>query len=140
MTQMPANDPEKHHRQAGSDFQPAIVRARIMELVIYDVSEDELRTLEQGSPESPNLTIGIALLSFGAALLVTLNTTTIPNPKVANLLQIAVVGSFVVAVVLLIQWRRNSKMVKSVVREIRARLTTRGASQGTGAENQPGRQ
>lgn len=45
-------------------FTVAILRAKIDTLTIYEISEEELLTIERGSPDSIYLTIAIALLSF----------------------------------------------------------------------------
>ena len=65
------------HPPQVSDLLPAIRRARIDRLNIYEISETELQMLERGSPESLFLNFAIFLLSSASSLLVALLTTKI---------------------------------------------------------------
>lgn len=53
--------------------------APLGELRAYTISEHELEKLEQGSPVSDLLTIGLCLLSVAVTLLSTLLSTTLPD-------------------------------------------------------------
>ncbi len=48
---------------SSSEFLPAIRRARIDNLTIYEISDAELNILERGSPDSIYLNVAIALIS-----------------------------------------------------------------------------
>lgn len=56
-------------------FLPAVRRARIERLDIYEISETELQILERGSPDSILLNFAIFLVSIAVSFLVALLTT-----------------------------------------------------------------
>jgi len=62
--------------QNKSNFEPAIRRARIKNLTIYDVSEAELNILEKGTPDSIYLNFSIFLFSIAITFTVALITAT----------------------------------------------------------------
>jgi len=65
--------------QKNTEMLPAVRRARIGWLTIYDVSESELQLLERGSPQSPLLNLATAMLSAALGILVALLTTTVES-------------------------------------------------------------
>ncbi len=67
------------------EFLPAVRRARIGRLNIYEVSDSELQLLERGSPESLYLNFAIFLLSAALSFLTALFTTEIPSARLQRI-------------------------------------------------------
>ena len=82
-------------------FTVAILRAKIDTLTIYEISEEELLTIERGSPDSIYLTIAIALLSFALAIFCSLLVTEIKSTVVMIVYVLIVIVGFVIGVILL---------------------------------------
>ena len=118
MNHQPPRDPEL--------LLPAIRRARIDRLDIYEISEAELRVLEHGSPESLFLNLGIFLLSSASSLLIALLTTKIESERLFNVFVIVTVIGFIAGVVLMLLWRRNRRSTSLVFAEIRRRMPPTG--------------
>lgn len=107
-------------------FSPAIRRARLDNLTIYEISEGELQTIERGSPDSICLTFSVSLLSVAISLLGSIMLTDIKSPVVLfSFIAIVVVG-FVVGIILLIIWKKSSNSVAECVASIKRRLPPEG--------------
>ena len=121
--------------RATSDFVPAIRRARLDNLTIYEVSDGELEIIARGSPDSIYLTISVALLTLSVSLLGSLLLTEIKsNAVLFSFIALVVVG-FVVGGILLILWKRSSSSVAVCVAAIRRRLPPEGELiNGNGAD------
>ncbi len=118
------------------EFAPAIRRARLDNLTIYEISEGELEIIERGSPDSIYLTISVALLTLAASLLGSLVLTEVKSNVTLFLFIAMIVVGFVVGVILLILWRRSSSSVAICVLAIRKRLPPEGQpmnDEGVGA-------
>lgn len=121
--------------QPSNEFAPAIRRARIDRLTIYEISESELTIIETGSPDSIYLTISVALISAAFALLCSLVLTDIKSNAILFAF-IALTGvGFVVGGVLLLLWKRSKSSVLQCVATIRRRLPPEGEpARESGAE------
>ena len=73
---------------------PAIHRARIDVLRIYEISESELEFLERGSPQSIYLNFAIFLLSIALSFFIALVTTEIPSDRLFNVFVIVAALGF----------------------------------------------
>jgi len=107
-------------------FSPAIRRARLDNLTIYEISEAELNTLEKGSPDSIYLNISIALLSSAFAFLGSVLITKIESNVVLFLFIALIVVGFVVGGVLLLLWYRSRSSVSDCIESIKRRLPPEG--------------
>ena len=105
---------------------PAIRRARLDELTIYEVSEDELGILEKGSPDSIYLSISIALLSSALACLLAAPSVNIETELIRFAFISYIVVGFVVGVILLLLWKRSKSSVSDCIEKIRRRLPPEG--------------
>jgi hypothetical protein len=113
-------------RSPGPEFQPEIRIGRIGSLPVYQISEHELETLAQGSPNSTYLNLAIALLSAAISFIIALATTNIESQRLFTVFVVfAVIGS-VVGVVLSVIWYRGSRSVADLVETIRKRLPPEG--------------
>jgi hypothetical protein len=91
------------------------------EIVIYLVSDDELRTLERGDPSSTYLNLAIFFLSAATSFLASLLVT---QPKTLGAFVVMVVITvlaFMVGTVLAVLWWKTSGKVSEVVQRIRDR-------------------
>ncbi|MGZ8160650.1 MAG: hypothetical protein ACXWT1_18150 [Methylobacter sp.] len=124
--------------QVQSDFAPAIRRARLDNLTIYEISEGELNIIENGSPDSIYLTISIALLTLAISFLGSLLLTEIKSNAILFAFIAIVVVGFILGLILLILWKRSSNSVADCVATIRRRLPPEGEPAGlNGRDAQP---
>lgn len=108
--------------EKGDGFTVAIRRAKLDTLTIYEISEDELLTIERGSPDSIYLTIAIALLSFASAIFCSLLVTEIKSTVVMIVYVLIVIVGFVIGFILLVLWKRTESYVSACITIIRKRL------------------
>jgi hypothetical protein len=121
--------------QTPSDLAPAIRRARLDNLTIYEISDGELEIIARGSPDSIYLTISVALLTLAASFLGSLLLTDTKSNAILFLFIVLVVVGFVVGGILLLLWKRSSGSVAVCVAAIRKRLPHEGELvKGNGAE------
>lgn len=111
------------------DLSPAISRGRIDRLVILEISDAELDTLEQGSPASLFLNFALALLSVAVTIAVALASTEIKSERVFMAFLLVGVVGFVVGLLLLLLWRRQRSSVRLVIKRIRLRLPPEGVAE-----------
>ena len=107
-------------------LEPAIHRVPIQQLTIFDITESELETLEQGSPESIFLNLAVATLSVAISLTATLATATISDDRTYYVFVILVAIGYIAAITFGLLWFRSRKSVKCVIEEIRSRQPPEG--------------
>lgn len=115
----------------GSEFLPAIRRARIDRLNIYEVSDSELQLLERGSPESLFLNFAIFLLSSAVSLLVALLTTTIESNRVFTVFVVCTAIGFIGGLLLLALWGWHRRSRSTIFEQIRQRMPPEGVPPDT---------
>lgn len=101
--------------------QPRIVRARIDHFALYEITDGELETLQQGSPGSLYLNFSIFLLSVGCSFVLTLLTVAV-QIKLFVIFFVIVTVTFVVGLFLLILWWKTRQSIVDVVKRIRSRM------------------
>ena|ERR1700722_1682740 len=111
---------------SGSDFLPAIRRARIDRLNIYELSESELNILERGSPESLFMNFAIFLLSSAVSLLISLLTTKIESNRTFNVFVIGTILGFIRGFLLLALWGWYRRSRLTIFEQIRRRMPPEG--------------
>ena len=104
------------------ETEPRIRRARVDSLCIYEVTEDELETLEKGSPGSLQLNFAIFFLSTGTAFLVSLLTTPITSNHIFIVFVVVTAIGLAFGVFLLILWYDIFRSTGSVSKKVRNRL------------------
>jgi hypothetical protein len=112
--------------QNSTEFLPAVRRARIDRLNIYEVSDTELQILERGSPESLFLNFAILLLSVSASFLVALVTTDISSPRTFAVFVIVTIVGFIIGALLLALWAWHRRSTVTVLQQIRRRMPPEG--------------
>jgi hypothetical protein len=108
------------------EFLPAVRRARIERLNIYEISETELQILERGSPDSLFLNFAIFLLSSALSFLVALLTTEISSARIFNVFAIITTVAGVSGVVLLALWAWHRRSTTTIFEQIRRRMPPEG--------------
>jgi hypothetical protein len=107
-------------------FLPAVRRARIERLDIYEISETELQILERGAPESIFLNFAIFLISISASFLVALLTIEIQSVRVFNVFIVVTVVGFTIGAVLLALWAWYRRSTTTMFAQIRRRMPPEG--------------
>ncbi len=103
---------------------PAIRRARLQRLTIYEVEESELAILERGSIDTIFLNLAVALLSMSVSLSVALLTAVFPSDRAWTVFLVITVVGYVAGVIMLLVWWRSRVSVAACTRNIRQRLPT----------------
>lgn len=111
---------------SGTPLSPAIRRARLDKLTIFDVTEAELETLERGTPVSLYLNLAVFVLSTATSFFIALATTKIESVRTFAVFVIIIVVGYLAGVTFMLLWFFTRKSVQSVVQEIRKRLPPEG--------------
>lgn len=97
-------------------------RADVDSICIYSVTEDELDILEKGSPSSLYLNFSLFLLSAALSFSAAAILTPPQDIYIFSVFIIIIFLGFILGVIFLIMWHRNSKSSKSIAGRIRSRL------------------
>ncbi len=108
------------------EFLPAVRRARIERLDIYEISETELQILERGSPESVLLNFAIFLISIAGSFLVALLTTEIRSARIFAVFVIVTTIGLIIGAVLLALWAWYRRSTTTMFDQIRRRMPPEG--------------
>ena len=107
-----------------------VKRGRHGEVVIYDVREDELKSLERGGEATPQLNFSIFLLSMGFTSLITLCTTQVRWQIMNTFFMVAMFLGVIFGIYFMIVWKSSKRSVSELVREIRNRLNGGAEKEG----------
>ncbi len=118
--------PEEKQKNEISEFLPEIRRGRLGQLTIYEISESELETLIQGSPNSIYLVFAVFLLSVFVSFLIALLTTTISSNRTFIVFTVITTVSAIGGIILFSLWFKNRKSISDLVQTIRGRLPPEG--------------
>jgi len=91
------------------------------QLIVYFVSEDQLRMIERGAPSSAYFNLATFFLSSGASFLVSLLLSKPGSIYTFTVMVALVIGTLITGFVLLVLWFRSRKDVSDVIKEIRDR-------------------
>jgi len=93
-------------------------------LTIYEITESELSTIENGSPSSIYLNFAIFLLSIAASFLASLLTNDYTNKQntLIVFLLITIVG-FIIGGFLMILWLRTKNEFDQTINKIKDRMS-----------------
>jgi hypothetical protein len=91
------------------------------DIVVYSVTDDDLRTIERGGGASTLLALWIFFASVSASFLVSLLVSSATSLKVFAVIVIVIVGCAVSALVTFALWRQASIDTKDTIRRIRER-------------------
>ena len=105
------------------DTQTKIKVGKVDSLVIYEVSEGELETIERGSPNSTYLNFSVFLLSIFISFLIALLTCEFTNnERLFNIFLIVCVIGGLMGIFLFIIWYRTKNDVDTVIKKIKQRI------------------
>ena len=99
-----------------------IRRGKVDSLSLYEITEQELNTLEKGAPAGLFLNYGIALLSLSCSFLIALLTTNIDSERTFVVFAIIVIAGFIGSIILMCLWYRNRQSISELVKEIKSRI------------------
>jgi ABC-type sulfate transport system permease subunit len=99
---------------------------QIQRLTIYEISEDELRYLEAGSPVATHLTFAIALISVAISLALALATAVFPSDRVFLVFLAVAITCSISGLFLLMLWMKHHKVGTNVADCVRNRLPPEG--------------
>lgn len=106
-----------------SDIQQLRVRrGRVESVDLYEIKDNELEILENGTPSSLYLNFSIFLLSLTFSAIACLSTATFINSTVEVLFIVVAVIGTMVGGFLLILWWKTKESVKKVIEKIRERI------------------
>lgn len=101
---------------------PRIKRGRFDSLNLYEITDDELRSLEEGSPSSLHLNFAIALLSTAASFVATLATAEVKSELAMFVFVAIIVVGFAMGGFLMLHWWRTRRSISEIVARIKRRL------------------
>ncbi len=96
--------------------------AEVDSICLYQITEDELRCLEEGSPSSLYLNFSILFLSTAFSFLISLLTTEIPSNRIFIVFVIITAVGFVAGIILFCLWFKAYRSSSSVAAKIKERL------------------
>lgn len=100
---------------------PEIVTYRIPLIEVYQVTDDELKRIEDGSGQvGQDLTFAVAFLSFAIAFLITLATATLSDLLRFTFITVIIIST-VVSLYTGARWWRMRKTASNVIASIRSR-------------------
>ncbi|MFM7852291.1 MAG: hypothetical protein ACKO96_10355 [Flammeovirgaceae bacterium] len=100
-----------------------VKRAKYDSLELFEVSENELTTIERGSPSSNYLNFAIFLLSIAISFLTTLVTIDLKERQTLfTVFTVICVLGFMVGIFLTILWYRSKNDFDEVLKKIRDRM------------------
>lgn len=111
----PPHDDERNQAQV------PLRRGTLDSVTVYEVTDDELTSLEKGSPASLSLNLAIALLTLAITFSVTLATANISGRGFYAIVFLTVVG-YVNGAICLLQWFWRRSKSGGVIQRIRGRL------------------
>ena len=113
-----------------------IKRGRVDSLSLYEITEHELVTLENGSPSSLYLNFSLLLLTTATSFLISLLTTTIESDRTYFTFVILVVVGYVLGILLGIIWWRTRQSVSEITKRIRSRIPPEEQAEAEGPTDQ----
>jgi len=102
-----------------------ILRGKVDSLSLYEITDNELETLEKGSPSSTYLNFSIFLLSVGFSFLVSLLTVKIESMKIYTTFMIFTVIGILAGIILLVLWYRERRSISEVIKRIKDRIPSK---------------
>lgn len=99
-----------------------IVRGKVDSLSVYEITDNELETLERGSPNSILLNFAIFLFTIGVSFLVNLLAVDIESIKLYVTFLVLTVIGILGGLILLIIWFRARRSISGVIKKIKGRI------------------
>lgn len=109
-----------------NELLPELRRGRIKELDVFDVTDAELKLLENGSNSSVTLNFAVFWLSSALTLFVTLLSADLKYEWAKYVFPSAMIVGFVMGMYFVIRWKGEGNSVSGVIKTIRDRLPKPG--------------
>lgn len=100
----------------------AVRRGRVGSVDLYEVKENELELLENGSPASLQLNFSVFLLSIAFSAIITLTTSTVKWPIMETVFVVITVVGILLGVYLFVSWWRTRVKISNLIATIRRRI------------------
>ena len=113
---------ENGSQKKNSGEKPLILRGKVSSVLLYEVTEHELDTLEKGTPTSLFLNFGIALLSISCSFLIALLTTNIDSDRLFMVFTFIVIVGFISGIILMCVWWRDRQSINELIKKIKSRI------------------
>lgn len=113
------NKMTKDHKQG--NLGPEIRRAKVGSICIYEITEDELKMLENGTPNSLYLNFAVALLSVATSFLITLMTTVIADIRIFTIFVVLTAIGFISGIICFILWFNSRRSLSALIEKIKQR-------------------
>jgi hypothetical protein len=97
-------------------------RGRVDSVDLFEIKENELDLLEQGSPATLQLNFAIFLLSLAFSAIVTLTTVDLPQGVIRTIYVVIAVVGVLLGGYLLLMWWRTRQSIDEIVAKIRKRM------------------
>jgi hypothetical protein len=95
---------------------------RVASLTLYEVTDDELRQLDEGPPDSILLNLAIFCFAAGTSLLPTFFAATYANALAETIFASVTVVAFLAGAILTLVWRASRRSRPTLFARIRERL------------------
>lgn len=99
-----------------------VQRGRVDSITIYEVTENELTTLESGTPTGYLFDSFLALLAIGISFIVTVTTTEIKSDRLHAFYSMLILVSLVGAIICFVLWLRCRKSILLTIEQIKNRV------------------
>ena len=99
-----------------------VKRGVVDSINIYEITENELETLEAATPTGILFDIGLFCLSAAIAFTITLCTTSIDSERMFNTFLVVTIVGYLSFLAFLIIWLASRKSVKETTKKVRDRM------------------
>ncbi len=102
---------------------PIIKRGRVNSVSLFEVTEQELEQLEQGTPSNLYLNFSILLITLSISFFIALSTAKIESERVFIVFTLVVIVGFIGSIILGVLWIKTKINLGNVVKKIRSRMS-----------------
>lgn len=102
-----------------SQFEPIVIVYPLKKLEVYQISGDQLKALERGSPDSPIFNFSIFFLGSCISLIIALATCSFESDRKFYVFVILALGCGITCIILFLLWIFKRKGETSVIDEIK---------------------
>ena len=106
---------------SNADDNISVIRGRLGNFVVYEISKEELERLKQGSGTT-ELSFALSLLTMAITLLVALNTADVKSQQLFTVFTLFVIVGIILGIYFLITWIVKKRTIKELVKSIESRV------------------
>jgi hypothetical protein len=97
-------------------------RGRMDSIVVYDVTDQELKELERGGDGGIYLNVALSLASVAISFVIALTTTTITSDRQFSIFFLVAIVSAIGALILALLWWNCRKSMRALILSIKGRM------------------